>query len=310
MARPGITYNEVALAIDALIAGGEEPTINRVREHLGTGSPNTVHRHLTAWRASRPVEQRKAPELPADLASAIVREIERQASEARSDVEKALVEAQKESVTLAKSGEEIEELNGSLEEKNAELAAERERLTALSDERHDEIKNLNGKLDAERKSLEEAHIAIAQGRNKIESLELVTVELKDRIKELSGELKAAEKGCVNAEKAAAVSEAKLESELKVSADLRAQLETMTRKHDELSTEARSLQKENHLLSDKNGSLSRDLKDCEGSHAIEFKNGEKLKHQNAELEAEVERLKSRNTEFETEIDRLNLERNGD
>ena len=76
MARPGITYDEVIAAIDAILAAGEEPTIQRIREHLGTGSPNTIHRHLIAWRQSRPVEQRRAPELPAELQAALVKEIE------------------------------------------------------------------------------------------------------------------------------------------------------------------------------------------------------------------------------------------
>lgn len=291
MARPGITYDEVVSAIDTLIANGEDPTINRIREELGTGSPNTIHRHLVAWRSSQPVAQRKAPELPPELQAAIVREFERQSADARSEVEKALVATQKEAATLSKSGEELEEANAALEDENADLSAHKGRLQALADERQEEIKNLNGKLDAERKSLEEAHIEIARGRNKIESLELSASELKDRIKVLADELKVAEKGRIDAEKAAAVSEAKLESEVKVSADLRAQLETMTRKHDELSTEVRSVQKENHLLSDKNGSLSRDLKSCEESHAIEFEQAEKLKARNAELEAEIDRLKS-------------------
>ncbi|WP_432415217.1 DNA-binding protein [Chromohalobacter israelensis] len=30
-----------------------EPSIQRIREQLGTGSPNTIHRHLTVWRAAQ-----------------------------------------------------------------------------------------------------------------------------------------------------------------------------------------------------------------------------------------------------------------
>ncbi|NKN34704.1 hypothetical protein HF203_15920, partial [Marichromatium bheemlicum] len=53
MARPGITYKEVAAAAEALTEQGETPSIKRVRDHLGTGSPNTIHRHLSAWRAEQ-----------------------------------------------------------------------------------------------------------------------------------------------------------------------------------------------------------------------------------------------------------------
>ena len=53
MARAGITYDQVAHRADAMAAEGRDPTIQGLREALGgTGSPNTIHKHLTAWRTS------------------------------------------------------------------------------------------------------------------------------------------------------------------------------------------------------------------------------------------------------------------
>jgi len=48
MAR-GITEFDVHTAADALVAAGERPTVERIRAHLGTGSPNTVTRWLETW---------------------------------------------------------------------------------------------------------------------------------------------------------------------------------------------------------------------------------------------------------------------
>ncbi|GAB2519044.1 DNA-binding protein [Lysobacter humi (ex Lee et al. 2017)] len=48
MAR-GITQFDVDQAAEALLMAGERPTIDRVRQHLGTGSPNTVTRLLDVW---------------------------------------------------------------------------------------------------------------------------------------------------------------------------------------------------------------------------------------------------------------------
>lgn len=45
----GITESDVHSAADALVAGGERPTVERIRAHLGTGSPNTVIRWLETW---------------------------------------------------------------------------------------------------------------------------------------------------------------------------------------------------------------------------------------------------------------------
>jgi len=48
MAR-GITEQDVHQAAYDLVIAGERPTVERIRAHLGTGSPNTVIRHLDSW---------------------------------------------------------------------------------------------------------------------------------------------------------------------------------------------------------------------------------------------------------------------
>jgi chromosome segregation ATPase len=48
MAR-GITESDVHDAADELVAKGDRPTVERIRMHLGTGSPNTVTRWLETW---------------------------------------------------------------------------------------------------------------------------------------------------------------------------------------------------------------------------------------------------------------------
>ena len=93
MARPGITYDEVAATADALVGRGERPTIGAIRAELGTGSPNTIHKHLTAWKATQAPVERRAARLPDELASALAQEIERQAAAARAEAEETALEA-------------------------------------------------------------------------------------------------------------------------------------------------------------------------------------------------------------------------
>jgi hypothetical protein len=45
----GVTGRDVELAADALLRDGERPTIERVRERIGRGSPNTINPLLDAW---------------------------------------------------------------------------------------------------------------------------------------------------------------------------------------------------------------------------------------------------------------------
>ncbi|EKT4089737.1 DNA-binding protein [Stenotrophomonas maltophilia] len=74
MAR-GITESDVHTAADELVAKGERPTVERIRAHLGTGSPNTVTRWLETWwnrlgtrlQAARP-DLDDAPAVLAELA--------------------------------------------------------------------------------------------------------------------------------------------------------------------------------------------------------------------------------------------------
>ena len=48
----GVQESDVWAAADALIAQGLRPTIERVRQHIGRGSPNTVSPMLETWFAT------------------------------------------------------------------------------------------------------------------------------------------------------------------------------------------------------------------------------------------------------------------
>lgn len=63
MAR-GITETDVHTAADELVANGDRPTVERIRAHLGTGSPNTVTRWLDTWWKNLGIRlQPKRPDL-------------------------------------------------------------------------------------------------------------------------------------------------------------------------------------------------------------------------------------------------------
>lgn len=60
MARSGVQYEDVQRAIDDLLARGESPSVQKVREVLGTGSFTTISEHLREWRTRRE-ENRDVP---------------------------------------------------------------------------------------------------------------------------------------------------------------------------------------------------------------------------------------------------------
>ena len=70
----GITETDVHTAADEIVAAGERPTVERIRAHLGTGSPNTVTRWLDTWwkqlgeRLQKQQAHRALPQAPDALA--------------------------------------------------------------------------------------------------------------------------------------------------------------------------------------------------------------------------------------------------
>ncbi|WP_404297568.1 DNA-binding protein [Halomonas sp.] len=60
MARSGVQFEDVQRAIDDLMARGESPSVQKVREVLGTGSFTTISDHLREWRTRRE-ENRDVP---------------------------------------------------------------------------------------------------------------------------------------------------------------------------------------------------------------------------------------------------------
>ena len=193
MARVGISYDQVAAAADALVGAGQKPSIRNVREALGnTGSPNTVHRHLTEWRAAQPVAQGAAYELPADLVNSFGRELARGAAAARAEVEADLVQAQAEAAELAATGEALEVERDELTAQVAALTTERDQAQATADERAQEIARLAEQVQREQQAAEGARVELATARLKIE-------QQAEQVGELRTALEVAQKALAEAQ---------------------------------------------------------------------------------------------------------------
>ncbi len=73
MARPGVTYTEVANAAQQITASGRLPTVEGVRLTLGTGSNSTLGQHLRTWKLKQDSTQQIATKenIPEALIAAI-----------------------------------------------------------------------------------------------------------------------------------------------------------------------------------------------------------------------------------------------
>lgn len=73
MARPGVTYHEVSIIAQRLIAAGKNPTIDAIRIELGTGSNSTLGAHLRTFKERQTQTQQLATKenIPEELIAVI-----------------------------------------------------------------------------------------------------------------------------------------------------------------------------------------------------------------------------------------------
>ena len=136
MAR-GITESDVHTAADEIVAGGERPTVERIRAHLGTGSPNTVTRWLETWwqGLSRRLQAQQArlavPEAP-DAVAVLAGELWRLALESAKDNAQKAVAADRKAIQEAQAALQTERKAFALEatslRSDVEAAAHAERV--------------------------------------------------------------------------------------------------------------------------------------------------------------------------------------
>lgn len=165
MPRQGITYDDVQAAAEALVAADQRPTIEAIRQYIGTGSPNTIHRHLAVWRDDQAPGEGTTPSLPNALAQALNEEIKRQSASAQADARDARAEARK----LAESGERLE--------------AERDQAIAQCDAAQQAIERLTAERDHEQQARQTAESEAIERNKRIAVLEETLKARDERIQQ-------------------------------------------------------------------------------------------------------------------------------
>lgn len=232
--RQGITAEEVAAAAEAIAAEGGAPSIRNVRDRLGTGSPNTISRHLNTWRDARPKQATVKQELPEELATAFAQHLSRTVDAATAEVRSELVQARHEVQDLAKDGEELEAALEAATQNAQQLAEERDAAQAEAVARSDEIRRLTEAVAREQAAAEAARTEVATARvtldTQADQLNQLKAELseqatshKEERSALLQSLDAAKEQAQEARQAAAVAAAQEQAQRERSTELQAEL---------------------------------------------------------------------------------------
>lgn len=182
LARQGVTLDEVSAAASTLQDEGKPVTIDAVRESLGAGSPNTIHKHLVAWRANNatPSEAPKA-EIPASLAAAMASWAAEYAESAGAGVREALSQSESDMEALLKAGEELEAGRDELLATVADITTARDQALAAIAERDEEIQRLTVELRNAKQVAMEALVGKAKDQLAIEGKDAQLADLRVQI---------------------------------------------------------------------------------------------------------------------------------
>jgi len=172
MARTGVTYHDVAKAAEVIISRRQEPTVDRVREQLGTGSKSTIAPLLKRWRSDNG-EAADVSGLPNDLVEVVKSLHERVQQMADHRIE----QARKEFEALN------EELRTELTHANNTIA----QLTARQQDLSNQIARITEEKILQDKSLEDARVSLAKAESQRDEALTRANDLKESISELKQE---------------------------------------------------------------------------------------------------------------------------
>lgn len=296
MARIGVTAEQVSAVADALVGEGRSVSIRSVRERLGDkGSPNTIQKHLAAWRDARPMVAATAQELPQGLATAIAAEIGRAAAQARAEIEARLVEVQAEAADLAFAGEALEEERDSLQAQIAELTTERDTLAGKASQQATDLTDLMERVEREQQAAEAARIELAKASLRAEGLNERYSSQTNELEQLRADIDIERRARIAAEQSAAVLAARLEASAELAARAEARAVLAERQAEQAAQEVRKVQAERE--------------DARNLAAEAREQGARLSGQVELLQAEAKRREAVEAGQREEIERLHVELEG-
>jgi colicin import membrane protein len=171
-AARGVTYEQVAAAADALLAGNQKLSVRNVREALGgTGSLATISRHLAAFDAQRPKTHAADIEMSSGIRREIEAEILRHVTEATSALHEQLANVVNDRDAVVA---EAEAQAAALAEAEQQLAT----LRATTTEQAARLEELRTAEERERTAAEQARVSLAEANLRVQSIPGLEAELE------------------------------------------------------------------------------------------------------------------------------------
>ena len=243
----GITYAQVAAAADELLVDKKDISIVIIRNVLGTGSHNTIHKHLKTWRAGLTAPAAATYKISSAVTNALLSDLAACAAESRMEIEKKLSQAETDLAALASAGELLETQRDDLEQQVTALTTERDGIAGKSRHQEAEIASLSERLDRSQAAAQQSKINLAMAEVKLTDLQQRDASHKEaiqaKVEALEEESKARtaeNKARTIAEQQVAVLNAKQESSQALMASTSSRVDTLTKELTDCTAELQAV----------------------------------------------------------------------
>lgn len=161
MGRIGITYLEVSKAIASIQGKQQVPTVDRIRDILGTGSRSTISKYLREWKEKNQLLPTDELGMPVELLQMVKSLWAMLKEKSDNELEQARTEIKAESIELSKSLQTEKQQTAilqkevhQLEEINSELNQQVQILQKSQQDANTEIQRLNERISVMKENKE------------------------------------------------------------------------------------------------------------------------------------------------------------
>lgn len=190
MARPGITYLDVAQAATKLHEQNIRPSIEGIRRVLGTGSNSTINRHLRDWRDKQGNQLELEQGLPETLLIAvkglyesIKEDAEQKINSNKSAANQAIHDIQGQLAESEKSNRALFQKNQSLESALSEAQAEKQALNNRLNDIQRQLEKVSDKVSLQQSRLQDKDDAIKQLTNQLTHVQANLDHYRDSVRQ-------------------------------------------------------------------------------------------------------------------------------
>ena len=182
MARPGVSYLDVAKTAIKLTEQKIYPTIEEIRKSLGTGSNSTINKHLREWRSKHGNQAELEQGLPESLLMAVrgiydgitetatskINFIENESKNAISELKTKLIAVETNHTKLLQENKSFEHTIQEHREENLSLQRQLNKLQTELDKKTEASKLLQERLDDKKSEVENFNSQLKNAQNNLE----------------------------------------------------------------------------------------------------------------------------------------------